>query len=343
MSKIRICFLGTPDFAAACLTSLLQDEHYEVVGVVTQPDRPSGRKMLLTPSPVKMVAQAQGLKVLSPESLKDQSWALAEIQSWRAEVAVVVAFGQILTENFLQLFNFGVVNVHASLLPRWRGAAPIQRSIEAGDTHTGVCLQKVVKKLDAGDVLGLRSMAISADTDSLQLHDQMIPSAVDLLKVELMDYVRGNLVPTPQDESKVTYAKKLDKRESELDWNLSAEALDRKIRAFVWGPGTYSYFRGKKIKIHRTEVDSLLASSALGTKLNGDSLFAGAPPAVNAEVDETSVSLGTIVSMTNEWLLVKTNNNLLKIFEVQPESRNRMPVSDFVKGYGVQVGDVFGK
>ena len=141
MSVVRVCFLGTPEFAAVALRRLLNDEHYQVVGVVTQPDRPSGRKLQLTPSPVKNVALENNLPILTPENLRKDPAAVETIKSWKAEVAVVVAFGQILDQTFLDLFQFGCVNVHSSLLPRWRGAAPIQRAVEAGDEKTGVCLQ----------------------------------------------------------------------------------------------------------------------------------------------------------------------------------------------------------
>ena len=248
MSKVRVCFLGTPEFAVTSLKALLEDDHFEVVGVVTQPDRPAGRKLQLTPSPVKVLAQSHGLKVLSPESLKNDPAAVAEIKSWAAEVGVVVAFGQILTQEFLDSFPFGCVNVHGSLLPLWRGAAPIQRSIEAGDTETGVALQKVVKKLDAGDIIGIRKVKVPEDMDALQLHDELALLGADLLRVELMDYVRGNLSPVPQDESKVTVAKKIDKAESLLDWTKSAKSLNGKIRGFSYGPGTYTVLGGKKLK-----------------------------------------------------------------------------------------------
>ncbi|RYZ87123.1 MAG: methionyl-tRNA formyltransferase, partial [Proteobacteria bacterium] len=204
MSKVRVCFLGTPEFAVVSLKALLEDSHFEVVGVVTQPDRPAGRKMQLTPSPVRALAEARGLRVIAPESLRKDPAAVSEIQSWSAEVAVVVAFGQILTQAFLDMFRFGAVNVHGSVLPRWRGAAPIQRGIEAGDDYSGVTLQKMVKKLDAGDIIGIRKVALDQEITAMQLHDQLAVLGADLLRVELMDYVRGNLAPIPQDESLVT-------------------------------------------------------------------------------------------------------------------------------------------
>lgn len=314
MSKVRVCFLGTPEFAVTSLKALLEDDHFEVVGVVTQPDRPAGRKLQLTPSPVKVLAQSHGLKVLSPESLKNDPAAVAEIKSWSAEVGVVVAFGQILTQEFLDSFPFGCVNVHGSLLPLWRGAAPIQRSIEAGDTETGVALQKVVKKLDAGDIIGVRKIKVPDEMDALQLHDELALLGADLLRVELMDYMRGNLGPVPQDESKVTIAKKIDKLESLLDWTKSAKSLNGKIRGFSYGPGTYTVLGGKKLKVHKAVV-------VAGT---------------------ISAAPGEITSVNEDSITVATGDGALKLLEVQPESRTRMKVNEFLKGNPLKVGDQIG-
>jgi methionyl-tRNA formyltransferase len=312
VSKVRVVFLGTPEFAVTCLKALVEDEHFEVVGVVTQPDRPAGRKMQLQPSPVKSFCLAHGLRVISPESVNTESM-LQQLEVWAAEVAVVVAFGQLLSEKFLKLFPLGAVNVHGSLLPRWRGAAPIQRSIEFGDQETGVALQKVVKKLDAGDVLGFRKMPITDETDSQMLYEQMAVAGADLLHVELMDYVRGNLAGEPQDETQVTYAKKIEKSEGEIDWTKSARAISQKVRAFVTGPGTWSYLEGKKVKIHKVKI--LEAHS--------------------------SAQPGSLVKVESGELIVQTGQGQLSLLELQPESRNRLKTSDFLKGYQLKTGDAF--
>jgi methionyl-tRNA formyltransferase len=312
VSKVRVCFLGTPEFALVSLKALLDDDHFEIVGVVTQPDRPAGRKMQLTPSPVKTLALAHGLPVLSPESV-NKDFILAEIEKWKAEVAVVVAFGQILSTKFLNLFQFGAVNIHGSILPRWRGAAPIQRAIEAGDTESGVTLQKVVKELDAGDLLGLRRITIPDDMHAMQLHDQLAVLGADLLHLELMDYVRGNLAPIPQDPAGVTYAKKIDKSESEIKWTESAQKIHNKIRAFVMGPGTYTQLHGKKLKIHKTKV-----------------------------IADRSGNPGEVIEVTAQSLILGTGSGALELLEVQPESRNRLSIVDFLKGQSFQKGDRLG-
>jgi methionyl-tRNA formyltransferase len=319
MSKVRVCFLGTPEIAKICLQSLLDDPHYEVVGVVTQPDRPAGRKMVLTPTPVKLLAQERGIPVISPESVNKDP-ILDEVKKWNAEVAVVVAFGQIVSQNFLDLFHFGCVNVHASILPRWRGAAPIQRAIEYGDSETGVALQKMVRELDAGDIIGIRKISLPTEMNAQELYGKLAELGAQLLQVELMDYVRGNLVPTPQDVSVVPqwalYAKKIDKAEAEIQWNKTAEQIHNKVRAFAMGPGTWTSFAGKKIKIHKTFC----------AKKNG----------------VADVLPGTVTDVTDKSIFVSTGDGLLELLEVQPESRNRQSVMDFLKGNPIKKGDQFG-
>lgn len=314
MSEVRVCFLGTPEFASYCLEHILKDEHFRVVGVVTQPDRPKGRNLQLTPSDVKTLAIKHQLPVLTPESLRKDHQAVEEIRSWKAEVAIVVAFGQILDQSFLDLFPFGCVNVHASLLPRWRGAAPIQRCLEAGDLKTGVCLQKMVLKLDAGDIIGQRELNLNSEINSLELHDELKKMGADLLHVELMDYVRGHLVPTPQDESRVTVAKKIDKLESLLDFKQTAEILHNKTRAFVWGPGVYTFHKGQRLKVYKTRIITSLE---------------GAP--------------GVILKITPEGFAVGTGDGALEILVAQPENKSRMPASEIVQRLHLQVGDQLGK
>lgn len=329
MSKVRVVFLGTPQFAVTCLKSLVADEHFEVVAVVTQPDRPAGRKMQLQSSEVKSYCLAHGIKVITPENVNTDV-ILQQIEVWGAEVAVVVAYGQLLTDPFLKLFPLGAVNIHGSLLPRWRGAAPIQRAIEQGDAMTGVALQKIVKKLDAGDVLGVRKVAITEDTDAQQLFQQLALESQDLLRVELMDYVRGNLVGTPQDPTQVTYAKKIEKSEGELRWEQSAVLLSQKVRAFVMGPGTWTFLNKKKIKIHKVKVISSV-KTAMGSTTN-----------TPLSASPSSVKPGTIIKAEGSELWVQAGGgSVLALLELQPESRNRISSTEFLKGYGLKKGDIF--
>lgn len=313
MSKVRVCFLGTTDFAVTCLKALLADEHYDVVGIVTQPDRPSGRKLLLTPTPVKSLAVGRGLRFIAPDSV-NSDLILQEIQKWGAEVAVVVAFGQLLPQKFLDMFQYGAVNIHASILPKWRGAAPIQRSLEKGETETGVTLQKVVKALDAGDIIGIRKIKLGMEEQAPEVFSRLAASACELLHVELMDYVRGNLAPIPQDEALKTYAKKIDKSEAEISWLENSFDIHNKVRAFAAGPGTWTMFQGKKLKIHRTKF------------INQDS----------------KLKPGVVAKVEKDLLWIRCGIGFLSLIEVQPESRNRMSIEDFLKSNALKEGEMFG-
>ncbi len=309
MSVIRVLFLGTPEFARYHLESMLNDDHYEVVGVVTQPDRPSGRHMQMTASPVKKLAQEKGLPVLAFESIKTDE-AIGEIADLNAEAAVVVAYGQIVPQKFLDLFPKKVVNVHGSLLPRWRGAAPIQRAIQHGDRITGVSLQVMVKKLDAGPVIGSYSLKIAEDWDAWRLHDELMPLGAKLLHIDFMDYLRGNLTPLEQDEKAVTIASLIEKSEARIDYSKSAIEVNNHIRAMVMGPGSFCELAGKNLKIIKAEVV----------------LEGGNPGVVNSvEADSFTVGCG---------------EGALRIIEVQPASRPKMLVRDFLLGYKLKKGDV---
>lgn len=313
MSVVRVCFLGTPDFAAQHLQTLLNDSHYEVVGVVTQPDRPAGRKMQLTPSPVKTLALSKNIPVITPENLRKEPEAFEIIKSWKAEVAVVVAFGQILSTEFLNSFTYGAVNVHGSLLPLWRGAAPIQRSVQAGDTVTGVALQKMVFKLDAGGVIGERRIQLDEKITASELYAQLAVLGCQLLEVELMDYIRGNLAPHEQDETKVTIAPKIQKEESLLNFKNHAKTLHNTVRGFNMGPGTYVMFQGKRLKIQETFYTA--ADSTM-------------PP-------------GFVSNLSDEGIFIQTASGQLILKTVQPESKNKMTSHDFLKSVSVKKGEAF--
>jgi methionyl-tRNA formyltransferase len=313
MSKVRVLFLGTPYFAVESLQGLLNDEHFEVVGVVSQPDRPAGRKMQLKASPVKELALACGLKVFTPETVNTEEFRNL-IAALGAESAVIVAFGQILGQKFLDLFSRGCVNVHGSILPRWRGAAPIQRAVMEGDKETGVALQVMVKKLDAGPVLGIRKVALSDDIDAAILYDRLKVLGADLLHVEYMDYLRGNLQPVPQDEAAVTLAPKIDKSEAKIDWAQSARGILNRIRGLAMGPSPFTLRAGVPLKILKTRVISEMGVT-------------GAPGQV------LRVDLGSFQ--------VACGQGVLEVLEVQPESRSRQTVADYLRGHLLRSGDRF--
>ncbi len=310
---IRICFLGTPAFAADHLKTLLEDPRYLIAGVVTQPDRPAGRKMQLTASSVKLVACENQLEVLTPENLKKDSATFEKIKAWNADIAVVVAFGQILSQEFLDHFPLGAVNIHGSLLPLWRGAAPIQRSIEAGDSWTGVCLQKMVKKLDAGPIIGERRVQLDHLITASELYDKLSILGADLLKNELVLYASGKIIPQTQDETKVTVAHKIEKEESLINWNAAAEKIHNKVRAFTMGPGTYCLFQGRRLKILKTKV---------------------------VHANETG-AVSAIVELNSESCVVQTALGKIALLQVQPESKARLSMAEFLKSCKLKKGDLF--
>lgn len=314
--KLRIVFLGTPEFAAASLRRLIADDHFEIAAVVSQPDRPAGRKMQLKASPVKELALSHGLKVYTPETVNTDEFR-AEMKALNAESAAVVAFGQILGQKFLDLFPRGCVNVHASVLPRWRGAAPIQRAIMAGDQESGVALQIIVKKLDAGPLLGLRRLPVGDEMNAIQLHDNLKELGADMLHVEYMDYLRGNLMPVPQDESLVTIAPKIDKAESRIDWNRGAREIHNLVRGLAMGPLPFAVRGGQMLKILNTRV---------------------------LDDDAASGPAGSFRAVTTDGvsrLEVNCGPGVLSVAEVQPESRSRMTVAEYLRGYPAPGGDTF--
>ncbi|MDX9732301.1 MAG: methionyl-tRNA formyltransferase [Bdellovibrionales bacterium] len=333
MSKVRILFMGTPEFAREALEAMLADNHFEVVGVVTQPDRPAGRKMLLTPSPVKKFALERGLRVFSPETVNTEEFR-NEVTALSAESAVVVAFGQLLGDKFLALFPKKAVNVHGSLLPKWRGAAPIQRSLMAGDRETGVALQIMVKKLDAGPVLGVRKVTLSDEMTATELYPLLAKLGSELLATEYMDYLRGNLTPIEQDEALVTIAPKIQKSEAAVDWTRSAREILNLVRGLSLGPVPHARrASGVSFKLHRVVVVSEGDENARGV--------AGAVPGTVLRV--TDAGVGQAGGQESEpGIDVQCGQGVLRLLELQPESRARMSLQDYLRGYPVEVGEVLG-
>ena len=253
MSPLRVVFAGTPDFAASSLAAVLDSEH-EVVAVYTQPDRPAGRGRKLTPSPVKQLAQEHGLPVVQPASLKDAD-DQAELAALNADVMVVVAYGLLLPQAVLDTPRLGCINVHASLLPRWRGAAPIQRVIEAGDSVSGVTIMQMDAGLDTGAMLYEVRTPITSRTTGGDLHDRLAIQGANALIHVLDNLDNGSLEATPQPEEGVTYAAKLSKAEAELDFSQPAEQLARKIRAFNPWPVAWCTLGNDRLRLLMASVE----------------------------------------------------------------------------------------
>jgi methionyl-tRNA formyltransferase len=259
---MRVAFAGTPEFAAVALRRLVE-ARFEVPLVLTQPDRPAGRGLKLQPSPVKQVAQARGIAVVQPRSLKldgklpdDANAARAALDAARPDVMVVAAYGLILPPWALALPRLGCLNIHASLLPRWRGAAPIQRAIEAGDTETGITIMQMDAGLDTGPMLLAERLPIGARETTATLHDKLASLGGRLIVEALEAAACGGLSPRAQPDQGVTYAHKIDKAESRIDWTQPAAAIERRIRAFDPQPGCWSEFDGEMLKIWSADVSA---------------------------------------------------------------------------------------
>jgi len=245
--KLRVVFMGSPDFSLPTLRALHQ--HFQVVGVVTQPDRPAGRGRSLQPPDVKRMALDFGLPIIQPKSLKEVE-ALEQLKIWSPDVIIVAAFGQILRSDVLTLPSFGCLNVHGSLLPRWRGAAPVQAAILHDDV-TGVTIMRMNEGLDTGPILSQQECPIPEDMTAGTLFDQLAEMGANLLIDTLPKFVRGEIQPQPQDEYKATYAPRLKKEDGLLDFNQPVEILARKVRAFNPWPGAYQFYEGSRIKVFR--------------------------------------------------------------------------------------------
>ena len=294
--KMKIVFMGTPDFAVKALEALAA--RHEVVCVYTREPQEAGRGKKLTKSPVHEFAEAHGILVRTPKTLRSAE-AQAELKALQADISVVAAYGLILPQAVIEAFPLGCLNIHGSLLPRWRGAAPIQRAIEAGDNESGITIMKVVEKLDAGDMLLKGSVPITAETTGETLHDAMAGLGAELIVKALDNW--QNLHAEPQDERLVTYAAKIDKAESRLDFSMPAEVLERKIRAFNPYPAVYFEYGGERYKILRAKV-----------------------------VDETG-DAGAILAGAGR-LVIACGDKALEVTEIQRQGKKKMPTEELLRG-----------
>lgn len=303
----RIVFMGTPDFAVPSLQALIQTG--QVVGVVTQPDRPAGRGNKLRKPPVKIAAEEAGLPIYQPKSLRKKA-AAEPIAYWKPDLIVVAAFGQILRPHLLEMPRLGCVNVHASLLPRWRGASPIQSSLLAGDAKTGVTLMQMNEGLDTGDMLAKASLEIGDDETAVELHDRLAALGGDLLITHFASLISGTLTATPQDDELSTYATLIRKTDGQLNWNETAVELYRRLRAFTPWPGVYTKWQGKNLKI--------LSATPF-------------------ETEKPMGAVGEVVSWDGD-AAVQTSSGLLRLHTVQLAGKKATRVADFVRGRGDFIG-----
>ncbi len=294
---MKIAFFGTPAFASEFLKGLIAETAFEVVTVVTQPDEPVGRKKVLTAPPVKLVALENGIPVFQPTKLKDETFQ-QNLKATGAELGVVVAYGRILPEGILSMFPLGCVNVHPSLLPKYRGPSPIIAAIAGGDQETAVTVMKLVQEMDAGPILTQTSLPVAVDETAESLTEKVVEIGVPLLVETLKGFVAGTVTPTEQDHSQATFCKLLTREDGVIDWSQPAEVIERKVRAYNPWPGTSSH--GMKIYSARL-TETLLPSG----KMNNEA----------------------------EHLLIGTGTTALEILELQPAGGKRMIAADYLRGH----------
>jgi len=307
---VNIIFAGTPDFAVPSLQALLQ-AGLNVVAVYCQPDRPAGRGRKIKPGPVKATAQVANIKTCQPQNFKDPA-EVSSLALLRPDLMIVVAYGLILPESVLKIPRLGCINVHASILPRWRGAAPIQRAIESGDKTSGVSIMQMNQGLDTGAVLATTEIEILATENAGQLHDRLAEAGAELLLGALPEIKAEQLHGTVQDEGLATYAKKLEKSEARLDWSLPSDVIARKIRAFNPWPMAYTCWQQNRLRIWDATVS-----------------------------DQGSAKPGTILAASGEGIQVAAGTGSISIQRLQPQGGKAMSVKDFLNGQLVSPGDVF--
>ncbi len=309
---MRVVFMGTPDFAVGTLKAIIEAGH-EVVGVVTQPDKPKGRGKTMQYTPVKEVALAHEIPVFQPVKVKEES-AVEKIRAWKPDVMVVVAFGQILSKELLDLPKYGCINVHASLLPKYRGSAPIQWTIIDGEPESGVTTMQMDEGVDTGDMLEQVVVPLSADETGGSLFGKLAQEGAKLLVHTLEQVEAGSLQPVKQEHTKATHAKMLDKQLGNIDFSKPAVEIERLIRGLNPWPSAYTKLQGKTLKIWKAAVVE----------------------------SESKGACGTIVSVTKHDLFVQTGEGLLQLQEVQLEGKKRMDIDAFLRGITVEKGTVLG-
>ncbi|WP_372859335.1 methionyl-tRNA formyltransferase [Pseudoalteromonas sp.] len=310
---LRIIFAGTPDFAARHLQALINSEH-QIVGVYSQPDRPAGRGKKLKASEVKALALEHDLPVFQPQSLKTDE-ALEELNSLNADIMIVVAYGLILPKVILDAPRLGCLNVHGSILPRWRGAAPIQRAIWAGDQQTGVTIMQMDEGLDTGDMLHISRCPIDNIETSASLYTKLAELGPDALIDTINRLANGDITPEPQNDADANYAKKLSKDEANINWSMDAEQIERNIRAFNPWPVCFTQMSGNTVKIYQ------------------------------ANVVEQSGAAGTVLASDKNGIVVACGKHALSISELQPQGKKPMAINDFLNGRSdwVTPGTVLGE
>ncbi len=305
--------MGTPDFAVPSLQALLTREE-EVVGVVAQPDKPSGRHMVLHAPPVKKYAFAHQVPVFQPQKIRAAE-TLAHLRDWQPDLIVVAAYGKILPRPILDLPPYGCINVHASLLPKYRGAAPIQWAIARGETHSGVTIMKMSEQMDAGDILVQTQVELGDNETGGSLHDKLAILGAQALGEALALFKQGKLSASPQNEAAASYAPMLKKEDGQINWTQDAVSIEQRVRAFYPWPSAYTYLAGRRLKI-------------LGAGVGKENVFAPSVP----------VAPGSVLGIEATHLSIATGKDCLHISTVQLEGKKTLPISEFLKGRNIVLG-----
>lgn len=314
MNTLKIIFMGTAELSCASLRALTQNAGFQVCAAVTQPDKPKGRELRLAPSPVKVLAQQLKLPVLQPLKAREEKF-LGELRELNPDLMVVIAYGQILPPAILDLPPHGCLNVHASLLPKYRGAAPIQWAIANGETETGVTLMKMDAGLDTGPVLSLRRTPILPADNSQILHDRLARLGAELLVETIPAYVAGKILPQPQPAEGSTYAAKIKKEDGKIDWHQPAGQIWNRLRAFTPWPGTFTFLKAEP----KPELVKIWKAEVVGK--NGQA--------------------GIVLSADKSGIVVGCGQSALRIFELQREGGRRLTADQFLAGHPLQGGEMF--
>ncbi|CAM2820681.1 methionyl-tRNA formyltransferase [Paenibacillus sediminis] len=311
---MNIVFMGTPAFAVPSLEMLIE-EGYNIVGVVTQPDRPQGRKKVLMPTPVKEVALKHGLPVLQPQRMRSPE-AIAEVAALKPDLIITAAYGQIIPKDILDLPRLGCINVHGSLLPKYRGGAPIQRAIINGETETGITIMYMAEGLDTGDMITRTVVPIEDEDTSGTMFEKLSYAGAELLKATLPDLIAGRVTRTPQDDSEATYAKNLTREDEKIDWSKTSRDIYNQVRGLVPFSGGFTLWEG--------EVFKVWAVKKPGTYT----------PAASSEVP------GTVLSLTDQGIEVKSGDGSVWLTKVQPAGKKVMDAEQFIRGTSMKKGTV---
>lgn len=315
---MRIVFMGTPDFAVGALQAVIEAGH-QVAAVVTQPDKPKGRGKEVQMSPVKICALAHDIPVFQPVKIKEPE-AVEILRGFQADIFVVAAFGQLLSEEILVMPRYGCVNIHASLLPKYRGAAPIQRAIIDGEKKTGITIMQMEKGLDTGDILLQKEVTIEAKETGDSLHDKLARAGAELIVEALPKIESSQVTPCKQNDEESCYAKMLQKSMGKIDWKMDAVKLDCLIRGLISWPGAFTTYRGRNLKIWEEE-----------------------PVEKGLLLAQKKEEPGTVLLVEKDAFYVQTGEGVLKVLAVQMEGKKRMAVKDFLLGYPMNVGECFGR